>query len=381
MKRLLLTLSIMAALTTGFAEKEYSSELATTITSGRNYQFVVKMDTTYKAGKAVGRTTSSGYLSLADCTLADGGGLNTKEMSCFYTFTEVEGGYTIQDIYERYLFLNETSGMFQVSSQYPATGAIWSVDIADGGTTITNVDRQKYVQYIAANSGFGAMASAIGTLPLLYEYTGSHDVEEGDGDLVVDQPVDGNYFVNGGFESWTDGQPDNWQSLASKATLEQSSEAYTGTSSVCVKNNETSNQRLSYKELVLGAGDYTFTCYGKAPEGATSAKMRLGFAKWVNSNSSYKWSSNIVLNSTEWTKGEYVISLYEPTKVTVCVMNPYGAGDLLIDEATLTSPNASGLDHVGQPQETVIYNICGERVSNMNKPGIYIVNGRKVLSR
>ena len=69
-----------------------------------------------------------------------------------------------------------------------------------------------------------------------------------------------NLLENGGFESWTDGAPDQWKSTtsASNATLVQSTDAHSGSYAVQV-NGASSNKRIAYKELTLKAGTYTFT--------------------------------------------------------------------------------------------------------------------------
>ena len=59
-------------------------------------------------------------------------------------------------------------------------------------------------------------------------------------------------LTNGGFEKWTDGQPDEWKSTttASSGTLTQTTDAHSGSYAVVLKNTS-ANQRLASKVLNL----------------------------------------------------------------------------------------------------------------------------------
>ena len=56
--------------------------------------------------------------------------------------------------------------------------------------------------------------------------------------------------LNGDFECWIGGQPNNWQteSSAGNASLSMSTDAHGGDYSVKVAGNTGSNKRISYKE-------------------------------------------------------------------------------------------------------------------------------------
>ena len=82
-------------------------------------------------------TNNYGYLPNASVTPAEGyiEIINPQP----FTVTEVEGGYTIQDSYGRYLYQSGTYNSFNVAAEMPTDGAVWDIDIlADGQAKITN---------------------------------------------------------------------------------------------------------------------------------------------------------------------------------------------------------------------------------------------------
>ena len=100
---------------------------------------------------------------------------NFIETNTFYafTFTEVEGGYTIQDTFGRYVYMTGTYNSFNLSAEMPEAGAVWTVAIDEttGEATITNVAMNKYIQYSSQYKSFGSYASAQnnGHMPSLYK--------------------------------------------------------------------------------------------------------------------------------------------------------------------------------------------------------------------
>lgn len=55
-----------------------------------------------------------------------------------FTFKAVNGGYTIQDSYGRYLYQSGTYTSFNVAAELPEAGAVWGVAEAEGGYVLTN---------------------------------------------------------------------------------------------------------------------------------------------------------------------------------------------------------------------------------------------------
>lgn len=104
---------------------------ANEITSGNRYAIVAADSAaTYFYGEKV-----YGYLPTKTATDVNGKYIETVECAGF-TFTAVDGGYTIQDELGRYVYHSGTYTNFNYSAEKPAEGAVWSVDINDGNATI-----------------------------------------------------------------------------------------------------------------------------------------------------------------------------------------------------------------------------------------------------
>ena len=115
-------------------------------------------------------TSNYGYLPQT-AAAANGKFIETNQFYAF-TFTEVEGGYTIQDTFGRYIYQTGTYNSFNVANEMPESGAVWTVaiDEATGKATITNVAMNKYIQYSSQYNSFGSYASAQdnGHMPTLF---------------------------------------------------------------------------------------------------------------------------------------------------------------------------------------------------------------------
>lgn len=166
-----------------------------------------------------------------------------------------------------------------------------------------------------------------------------------------------NLLTNGGFESWTDGKPTDWQSTttASSATLEQSTDAHSGDYAVLVKASASGNKRLAYKELNLEAGTYTFTIYGKG-----GGRIRLGYVPLDASTGKvgqYVYADYATTSADAWAQYSYTFELAEAAQVNLVVMNPKGTTDLLLDDAALTTENGgTGGDPVEpEPEDPAIF--------------------------
>lgn len=68
-----------------------------------------------------------------------------------FTFKAVNGGYTIQDSYGRYLYQSGTYTSFNVAAELPEAGAVWGVAEAEGGYLITNGE------YFVFYSSYGSL--------------------------------------------------------------------------------------------------------------------------------------------------------------------------------------------------------------------------------
>lgn len=145
---------------------------------------------------------------------------------------------------------------------------------------------------------------------------------------------------NGDFETWVNGQPNNWStsSTAGNATLSQSTDAHGGKYSVQVGGTSSANKRLGYKETELSAGEYTMTFYAKAATSA-GASVRPGYVKVTDGSvGSYVYSdeySNNITNS-EWVLVTHTFTITEDGTYCVVIMNSKNPGaDVLIDDFTL----------------------------------------------
>lgn len=159
--------------------------------------------------------------------------------------------------------------------------------------------------------------------------------------------------TNGGFEEWaSDTQPVNWKSAstAGNAKLSKSTDAHSGSFSVCVENGTTQNKRIAYREMEVKAGTYTISFYAKA---ATAEGGSLA-AGYVPVDESGKVGSYLYdpagstkpeyvndLSNTEWVLVERTYTIAQDSKVCFVIMNAKNPGkSILIDDFTVK--NAAG---------------------------------------
>ena len=114
-----------------------------------------------------------GNLNTRSVANAKGKYIETNEFDGF-TFTGVNGGYTIQDAYDRYLYMSDNNTL-SASSSKPSTGEIWSITInnATALATIKNVTKGKTIAYDTDANAFGLFAEIDEhhALPYLYKAT------------------------------------------------------------------------------------------------------------------------------------------------------------------------------------------------------------------
>lgn len=119
----------------------------------------------YKAAMPV--ASGYGYLAVSDPEEVDGK-LQGKAGNIF-TFTAVEGGYTITDTYGNYYYLSGDYDSFNVTKTEPTDGShIWTVEAAEGDAwKIMNSLKGKYMQLDASYGTYGCYSASKGTMPLL----------------------------------------------------------------------------------------------------------------------------------------------------------------------------------------------------------------------
>lgn len=107
-----------------------------------------------------------GYLPAVAATAANGG---ASAFSYFeWTFEATEGGYYIKDSQGKYLYMNGSYNSFNVSDKVPTSAGVWTVEFnADGTAKITNVEKNKYIQYSSKYSSWGCYPDEQGIMPVL----------------------------------------------------------------------------------------------------------------------------------------------------------------------------------------------------------------------
>ena len=228
----------------------------------------------------------------------------------------------------------------------------------DGMPTTDNtwVSLEAKLDSYAGQTGFVGFkyASTSSTDALSYRLD---DIQAGKGQGGGETPGEGTELLtNGGFENWADGYPTGWKSTstASSATLEQSTDKRSGTYSVLVKGDPSSNKRLGSTEMTLKAGTYVFSAYFKAAT-ADKAGARLGYVPIGDDGipGSYVYDADYVndITNTDWVTKSYTFTLTGEQKVCLVVMNPKSPGkDLLIDDASLKTEDGGIVGGTEEPE-------------------------------
>lgn len=144
--------------------------------SGKTYALAANVEGTNFMANTLSATYNYGYLPANEAGTA--ALLGATDLLNGFTLTETEGGYTIQDAYGRYLYMDETHTSFNVSADRQ-DGDVWTVEPqADGTVKITNVLTGKYIQYSASHNSYGAYADVQGVMPSLFV---KNDIQVGEG--------------------------------------------------------------------------------------------------------------------------------------------------------------------------------------------------------
>ena len=155
-------------------------------------------------------------------------------------------------------------------------------------------------------------------------------------------PTGDNLLSNAGFENWDGAAPAVWKSNIGNAALSQSSTAHGGQYAVKVTGDAKVNKRLSYAELSLKAGTYTFTYYVYGAE--ANAHLKTGYAimtdhKVADFKTDYIYSDPTTVTKGAWSLVTYTFKLDRPKTICLLVMNQKGSGAFLVDDAQLTTSN------------------------------------------
>ena len=111
------------------------------------------------------------YLQVADVT--DQNGIITQENSTNdFVITATNGGYTIKQSDNRYLYQTGTYNSFNVAAE-PTEGQVWTITAnADGTFKIENASVNKWVQLDSNYGTYGSYNEEKGTMPYLYVFDG-----------------------------------------------------------------------------------------------------------------------------------------------------------------------------------------------------------------
>jgi hypothetical protein len=146
-----------------------SYKKVTTIESGKAYLIVAEKDGALKVAKPIEK--NYGYLQVADVT--DENGIITQENSTNdFVITATNGGYTIKQSDNRYLYQTGSYNSFNVAAE-PTEGQVWTITAnADGTFKIENASVNKWVQLDSNYGTYGSYNEEKGTMPYLYVFDG-----------------------------------------------------------------------------------------------------------------------------------------------------------------------------------------------------------------
>lgn len=143
-------------------------KVATTIADGAYIIAASTSATAYVVATPLAATYNYGYIQKTDATLSNSV-LNANADNEF-TFKTVSGGYTMQDKSGRYYYMAGTYNSFNVSTDLPASGYIWTITLnSDNTVNIKNVEMGKTIQYSSNYSSYGAYTDISNTLPYLFK--------------------------------------------------------------------------------------------------------------------------------------------------------------------------------------------------------------------
>ena len=165
--------------------KKYQFRKVLRVIGGKRY--IIITDVEGKLRMAQPLAGNYGYIKAEDVSATNDSITLDSDKNAFTLFTTT-GGYHIKDSKNRYVYQTLNYDSFNVAAELPEEGALWTIETNDVDSTfiITNVDKQKYVQYSLQYKSYGSYSESQGLLPNLYE-----EVET----LVGDINNDGNVNV------------------------------------------------------------------------------------------------------------------------------------------------------------------------------------------
>ncbi len=164
-------------------EKKYQFRKVLRVIGGKRY--IIITDVEGKLRMAQPLAGNYGYIKAEDVSATNDTITLDSDKNAFTLFTTT-GGYHIKDSKNRYVYQTLNYDSFNVAPELPEEGALWTIETNDVDSTfiITNVDKQKYVQYSLQYKSYGSYSGSQGLLPNLYE-----EVETLVGDINNDGSV------------------------------------------------------------------------------------------------------------------------------------------------------------------------------------------------
>jgi len=153
------------------------------IIGGKRYIIITDVDGKLRMAQPL--AGNYGYIKAEDVSATNDTITLDSDKNAFTLFTTT-GGYHIKDSKNRYVYQTLNYDSFNVAAELPEEGALWTIETNDVDSTfiITNVDKQKYVQYSLQYKSYGSYSGSQGLVPNLYE-----EVETLVGDINNDGSV------------------------------------------------------------------------------------------------------------------------------------------------------------------------------------------------
>ncbi len=119
------------------------------------------------AATALAEGKTYGYLNPTSVDYDAQGIYSAVESKWMWTITKTDGGYYIQDEYNRYLYQSGTYNSFNVSDE-PYENCVWEITLVDGAAKIFNPIVEKWIQFDSGYSSYGSYNTEKGEMPTLY---------------------------------------------------------------------------------------------------------------------------------------------------------------------------------------------------------------------
>ena len=163
--------------------KKYQFRKVLRVIGGKRYIIITDVDGKLRMAQPL--AGNYGYIKAEDVSATNDTITLDSDKNAFTLFTTT-GGYNIEDSKNRYVYQTLNYDSFNVAPELPEEGALWTIETNDVDSTfiITNVDKQKYVQYSLQYKSYGSYSESQGLLPNLYE-----EVETLVGDINNDGSV------------------------------------------------------------------------------------------------------------------------------------------------------------------------------------------------